>query len=69
MTADVVTTLEHALELARSGKMDECVMVGTLPAEDVTIGGVDGNLSPIRVMSLIGELEYQKSLLLDKLER
>ena len=65
----LTASLEHALQMAQAGELSAVVLIGVDGAGDYTIGGMAGEINKLPVMSIIGELEHQKHLLLERIER
>lgn len=65
----LIESLEHALRLAKNGELAAVVLMGVNTEGDYTIGGIAGNADRLPIMSLIGELEHHKQLLLERVER
>jgi len=67
--SNLIASLEHALQMARDGDLVSIVLIGTGRDGEFTIGGMSGDDDKLPLMSAIGELEHQKQMLLEKIER
>ncbi len=67
--SNLIKSLEHALRMAKNGELSLVMVVGTNRHGEYTIGGLSGDIDRTPLMSMIGELEHQKLLLLEKIER
>ena len=67
--SNLIASLEHALQMARDGELVAVVLIGAGRDGEFTIGGMSGDDGKLPLMSALGELEHQKQMLLEKIER
>jgi hypothetical protein len=65
---NLVATLEDLLERARAGELSSCLIVAVDKSGDYTMGCHAGQTEKMPIMTLIGELEYQKQILLAEVQ-